>query len=515
MITKTTICPGCSINCGLYLEIDEGEPIRVDHRKCSPVNEGKLCRFGMNLPSYYRRERLENSIDGKPVEREKAIEEARKRIRSIDPKEMAFVSLSNTTCEELASFMSLSKSLGCDKMEFGLNNALKLIHDGDVLRSCLPFEEIEKYEKIALFFFNPFVQYPLILRRILRSKKIINVSFEKDDREIADEEILLDAREDISSEMEKIRNNKEVFRDALIISEISPYSNPHVLMTMLWLKAAVNAELLFMKPYSSAVSGELLRDAYLENSSNMSLLEMMDAIEDGSIKALYLLETDIGGVLLLREDEIRNKFSNLELLIEQNAFKTASSDVAGITLSSELFFDKRGMVINAEGRLMENQGSSEEGLKIIEGIARGVGEERSYDEIHKEVLDKLGVSRVKETEVQIRTERRSLSIEGVKEMMKKIEKGKKEKGDYLLLYRTNPFFWHGISTRNFVEISVELARDLKLYKDDKIVIEGENGGEIKDYRISDYLPEYLVISEDKITSVSNKALSGVRIRRAR
>lgn len=522
-----TICPGCGLGCGLYLEGDEERGLKVWHRKRAPVNVGKLCAFGMSLPQYYDRERLNNTVDGKPVTLDEAVSEAVKRLKGVKPEELAFVSVGAATCEELASFINLCKGLGCKNLELGLNAAFKTLPESlhELLEIGVPLADVERASKLVLFFVEPFLQYPLLARRILKAKKngakVFEVAFVGSERGIADETVLLDATAFINAaaeELKKLRARKDVFEDALVISEANPYTDAVLLREMFAVCAECGATLLLMKPFLTTSAALLQSSLAPETKQGLSLLEVF---EDERVKALFLLETDPAGALLLNERKIRKRLSELELLVEQGAFRTVASELAGVTLASEAFFEKRGVIVNVEGRVLENGGTSAAGVEILERMVEGVtGGRRSFEEVRSEVFGTLGLGETSPKEDDVQVKRKETKVlaepEGLQGGATAVETARgaeaAESGDYLLLYRTTPAFWSGVFAKSFVEISVDAARSLKLFRDDNVEISNAESVTL-DFKISERLPERLIVSETKLAGVSERLLSPVRLRR--
>jgi len=475
-------------------EVEEGakEKIKVLHRKTGAVNEGKLCKFGTGLHAYYEREALNNSIDGKAVKQEEALKEARESLDSMKPEELAFIALPGTiTNEEIVSFVSLASEFGCENVSFGFERFFKGIpEEADyIIEKGLPFTEVEGATKIILFFIDPFVHYPLLARRILKAKKngakVIEVSFAKNERGIADETVLVEAME-----VERIKERKEIFEESLIIGELTPYTNPQFLSLMLWLKASTSSMLFLLKPFLNSTGAFLLGGNGKEARKRKDLFEILEGVEKGEIKALYLLETDLAGVMF-ESEEVAKTISKLDLLIEQNAFRTALSDDADITICSEPFYMKKGTVVNIEGRVLEIGGESEKGLRIMESI----GKERLYEEVHEAVKKRLGLGNpeINEFEIAVMREERDFKVA---EPKMGIEKREGEEG-YFLWYKTNPFFWNGVTDKNFVEISAAAMRKLGLFRGDEVEIVQGVREERMGFKIAE-LPDYLILSEAKL-----------------
>ena len=495
MKINSRICPGCSIGCSLYLmesEVEEEakEKIKVLHRKTGAVNEGKLCKFGTGLHAYYERKALNNSVDGKAVKQEEAIKEAKESLNSMKPEELAFIALPSTiTNEEIVSFVSLASVFGCENVSFGFERFFNGIpEEADyIIEKGLPFTEVEGASKIILFFIDPFVHYPLLARRILKAKKngakVIEVSFAKNERGIADETVLVE-----HTEVEILKEKKELFEESLIIGELTPYTNPQFLSLMLWLKASTSSRLFLLKPFLNSTGAFLLGGNGKEARKRKDLFEILEGVEKGEIKALYLLETDLAGVMF-ESEEVAKTISKLDLLIEQNAFRTALSGATNITICSEPFYMKKGTVVNIEGRVLEIGGESEKGLRIMECIGKG----RKYEEVHEAAKERLGLGKISEFEIAVKREERNFKVDEPKIEM---EKGEGEEG-YYLWYKTNPFFWSGVTDKNFVEISAAAMRKLGLFRGDEVdIVQGERK-ERMGFKISE-LPDYLILSEAKL-----------------
>ncbi len=513
MKINPSICPGCSIGCGLYLvesEVEEEgrkEKIKVLHRKTSAVNEGKLCKFGTHLHAYYGREALNNTVDGREVEQKEAIKEAKKRLDSMKPEELAFIALPGTvTNEEVVSFTSLASEFGCENISFGFERFFRGIPEeaSYIIERGLPFGEVEKASRIILFFIDPFVHYPLLARRILKAKKngakVVEVSFAKNERGIADETVLVEP-----TGFAGIKEKKDIFEDSLIIGELTPYTDLQFLALMLWLNASTASRLFLLKPFLNS-TGAFLFGGNFFSKEKKDLFEIIDGIERGEIKALYLLETDLAGAMLDSEG-VTKTISKLDLLIEQNAYRTVLSDTATITLRSEPFFMKKGTVVNIEGRVLEVGGDSEKGLQAMAGMGKG----GSYEEVHEEVKKRLGLATPSEFVIAIKREESNFELAEPKLEME-IEGAEGE--GYFLWYKTNPFFWSGgvmgqspIENKDFVEISVAAMRKLGLLRGDEVEIMGGEGREKVGFKIAE-LPDYLIISEAKLAITSSQRLRG-------
>jgi hypothetical protein len=499
METITTNCPGCCIACGLYLlefsapELPEGEhKLSLAHRKLAPMNEGKLCKFGMHLPTFYAREPLPTLVDGAETEQEAAIREAKTRLERLKPDEIAFVALpSAVTNEEIVSFVSGAKACGSANLCFGFEQFLNAIPEDarSALTNGFPFYEIEAASKIVLFLLDPYVHYPLLARRILKAREhgaqVIDIAFAHNLRGIADETVLIDPLDP-----EKIQELRDTMANSLIIGEVTPYTSQALISALLRLAAEAASQLFLLKPFANSTGALLLGSNGADRRRD--LFEILDSIENGTIKGLYLLETDLSAVLS-DAAAVKHTLSQLDVLIEQNAFRTPQSELAHVTLQSEPFYRKRGTILNIEGRLLELGGESTNGFCILEQL----GSNRIFTEVHAEVKHVLGFETADPTEFEIAAPR----VEAVVDVatlphLDREEPGALEGEHYVLWYKTNPFFWAGIRDKGFVEFSPAAMQALGLFAGDKLIIAGE-AAEKTGFKVVE-LPEKLIVSEDPL-----------------
>jgi hypothetical protein len=497
MRTITTNCPGCCIACGLYLlefstpELPAGElKLSLAHRKLAPMNEGKLCKFGMHLPSFYGREPLPTLVDGAETAQEEAITEAKARLARLKPDEIAFVALpSAVTNEEIVSFVSAANACGSANLCFGFEQILNALPEDarSVLINGLPFYEIEAASKIVLFLLDPYVHYPLLARRILKAREngaqVIDIAFAHNWRGIADETVLIDPL-DLGS----VQELRDTVANSLIIGEVTPYTSLALISLLVRLAAETASQLFLLKPFANSTGALLLGSSGAARGRD--LFEILASIEEGTIKGLYLLETDLSAVLS-HAAAVKQTLSQLDVLIEQNAFRTQLSELAHVTLQSEPFYRKRGTILSIEGRLLALGGESTNGLHILEQL----GSNRTFAEVHAAVKRVLGLELAEPTEFEIAAPRIEAMVD-VTTLPQVAEKpGALDAEQYVLWYKTNPFFWAGLRDKGFVEISPAAMQALGLFTGDEL-IEGEHD-EKNGFKVVE-MPEKLIVSEDPV-----------------
>lgn len=514
-----SICPGCSFGCGLYVvKTDDG--IDIEYRKRSPVNEGKICKFGVQLPKFYSKEQVKPMIkDGdlqKEVELDSAIEGAAKRLKEVKEgsgaESIAFVSFGQATNEELVALKELADSLECPNIESGLG---KFSNIGlEALNIGIPFKEVDDAKNIVMLLFDPYVQYPLLTRNILKAKqngaKVLNIG--NSENRAADKTVIIGPEEQLSKLQSLVKYLKdksgdgdfdgveEFFEDSVIIADLNSLSDLEIIKAICNMNALTNSKLLFMKPYANLSGAAMFGFASIDGGIDGLLSE----INEGKIKALYLLESDLLGCAL-DEEKVSETLSKLDLFVVQSSLKTKTSIIADVSLPNDLFFEKMGSVINSEGRVLCNKGDLTSGLEIIGKIAEvNGGKKIDYEGAHAQVLEKFGISEINEDKIPLKREDKKEEFE--------MGEAQTKTGEHFLVLKTNPFFWNGVEDKHVVELNFENVKKLSLKKGENVSIKSNGSVENIKYKISD-LPEKVVISETKLSltkePVSEVSLEGL------
>lgn len=511
-----SICPGCSVGCGLYV-VKDGEKIDIDYRKRSPVNEGKICKFGVKLPKFYSKERatamVKEGDSGKEVELDLAIEEAAKRLKEVRDASggdsIAIITGGSATNEELLALKALADSIGSKNIECGLGKFSSL--GSEVLKIGLPFKEVEKAKNIILILLDPFVSYPLLSRNILNAKKngakVLNIGVAEN--KVADKTVIINPGEQtvkLQSLVKYLKDKsgdddfKEIesfFEESVIISDLNPLSDPEAIKAISNVGAVSGSKLLFMKPYANLSGAAVF--GFVSNENGID--GILSDIDEGKIKALYIFESDLVGTAL-DEAKAAETLGKLDLLVVQSSINTKTTGLADVSLPVEPFFEKKGTVINAEGRALSNKGKGTNGLEVIGKIADSTGGKgMDYEAAHSKVLEELGITLVNEDKIPLTRE----------DSIAEIEMGEAEtkEGDQFLVLKANPFFWNGVASKHVLEMGVSNVNRLGLFKGESVKIKSNGSEEIIGFKVSD-LPEGIVVSEAKL-SPSKDLISEVSV----
>ncbi|MDD5473532.1 MAG: hypothetical protein PHU34_05210 [Candidatus Methanoperedens sp.] len=447
----STICPGCNFGCGLYIR--ENRALDVDFRKSSPANAGKLCRFGMSLPRFYKP--IKSMVDGKETSIEDAAKEAAKRI-SAGKGSTAFLSFGNTTCEELLALRKASESYLCTGVNFeGLPKDTY-----QTLSVGIPYSEIENAKHIVLFI-DPYEQYPLIVRRLISAKnkgaKITAVWWK--DLALATENI---RPEDVS----KLQFTK----DSLIIADFHPFSDVEQVKSVLSLAKNAGAKVTFLKPFANSTGAYIMS----KDAKQKSLAQLVDDINKGTIKTLFCLESN---PLELIPSEALGKLTNLIVQTGQ-----APDTKANIVIAHEPLYKKKGTLINNEGRAQALGGAGTNGLDAL-GIVAGT--KFDFNSLHESVKKALGVAAIDEFTIPKYERPAYGAIQAAP---------KQPEAKTALVSVFNPFMWSNLSDDNdFVELSLNTVRALKLLKGGMLMIKSNGSAIEKRFKVAP-VPDNVLLS---------------------
>lgn len=499
-----TVCPGCNIGCGVYVRqlkynVDF-EKLSIDYRKSDPVNEGKLCTFGVHLSEYYSSSNFSNFNEENRV----FLIEKFKKICKYNCKEIAFLNIGNSTNEEHLAFMDIANILGTT-VSNGLSSIyknLKGLHNSIVFN--VSYSDISKFKKIYVFC-DLSVQYPLLIRYLLNAQKngsnIISIGIKN--LSFSSNHIFLDHFESIYS-IKELNFDK----DTLIISDITQYSNLKRLAEIVEISNLNCSNTLFLKPFVNTTGiGHLSK-----HTKQNSIDEILDLINNGLIKVLVCLETDIVGISLdSKVEEILKKLDELIVISSKN---TKTTEIATIVFKVDPFYMRYGTIINCENRLISQFLMTNINLKkntcfdLLETIIENIGGHRkTFEEMEDKLFSVLNINETDKTKELLLNRNNKLNNENkiIKISSSFEEFDISNKKDMLMhSYLFSPYFWSCINKYNdFVELNMHQIQSLNILKDYTIDIscEYDNSKMISKYKVSD-------IKDGNIISWNKKKFAG-------
>ena len=152
---KHTLCPSCSVGCGINVILDGEEIVGTFPYKRHPVNAGKNCLNGRNSIDNHKSKFEDVDLD-------KAIADASNEIKSTNASDVSVICSGNDNVEEIEAIK-----------EFAESNGFKVGFYADDLKN---FEDVASYDEIAgadkVFAIGDLLyENPLIGRRIVHAKQ--------------------------------------------------------------------------------------------------------------------------------------------------------------------------------------------------------------------------------------------------------------------------------------------------------------------------------------------------------
>jgi predicted molibdopterin-dependent oxidoreductase YjgC len=463
-----TVCPGCNMGCGLYIREDDEGTLAVDFMKSSPANLGKLCRFGMNLHHHYKK--AASMVNETEVSVEDAVNAASDKLKGAD---VTMFGVGNTTNEESLAFSKIADTLGT------------VVNTGMGVYSELPAEchptvgvgitldDIESAKRIALFV-DPYVQYPLLVRRIRAAKKngasVVSVGWR--DLHLADENKFIDP--------DKYESELGLDEESVIIADVHPNTDAGWVKRMLNLALKTKARILFMKPFVNATGVDLL----CKGTGQKGISEIMAGINEGSIKTLVTLDCD-PIELMPDSDAAAATLSQLDNLIVITSRDSPVNKMADIVIATEPLYAKAGSFMNVEGILLNNSGESTTGIDAMSALNQNLGgKAMDYQDLHNKVLESIVQKYTKPKYKELACE--VLDIGPFEE----------KKGNLVYLY--NPFMWFDQPDDNdFVMVNMNMVNKLGLRKGGMIALTSDKGTMNIRYKVED-MPDGLILTAKKL-----------------
>lgn len=474
----STVCPGCGMGCGVYIREDSRGTLNIDYMKSSPVNHGKLCRFGMKLHNFYSSAYTEEKISQLNIDN--LIENAANRLKKAD--KIAMISVGNTTCEEQLAFMKLAQTLNTS-----VNGGIQIYNDIIDLKchsylESIKLNDVESAKKIILFI-DPYLQYPLLVRRLLIAKNqgahIISVGTKK--LHLADENLSLNSDD---------YTNLELDQNCLIITDIHPYSKYDTFKNVLNLSLKTGAKLLLMKPFVNSEGVNLLS---VDKSNYLGLEETIKEIDNGNIKNLILLDTDLIE-LMLDPSHVIKSLKKLDNLIVFSSRESLITKLADIVIPTEPLYKKAGCFINTTADIQYNEGGSINGINYISYLDKMLGG-NGFDFKYLQNQVELIMTAPKEKS-------KCESYEFILQKNKPINE---------LKYIFNPFMWFNQPDDNdFVMINGQMIKDFNLHKGTQINLSSTSGEISIPYRVEN-IPKGQILSCKKL-SIATKPSTEIEVR---
>lgn len=117
-----TICPSCSVGCGVNLIIKNQDAVGTYPYKRHPVNQGKNCKKGRDSFHILDENRLKNPLIKKSsleqVSWDDALDAAGLKMKSYSPSEIGIIASGNCTNQEYETLKKFAKSMGVENIGY-------------------------------------------------------------------------------------------------------------------------------------------------------------------------------------------------------------------------------------------------------------------------------------------------------------------------------------------------------------------------------------------------------------
>ncbi|SFL78628.1 formate dehydrogenase major subunit [Methanobrevibacter olleyae] len=334
---KHTICPSCSVGCGINIVSSGGKVLGTYPYKRHPINEGKNCLNGRGSVEQFEKRIISPSLvkNDELVEsdNETVINLIKDKLSSINSDELCIICSGKNTIEEFEVIKKFAESFGTDKIGFygynfpnfdgelasydDISNAKTILAIGDVLR-----------------------ENPLIGRRVIISKEnggtLISVdTVEKSNTALnSSEHIKVDSIGEFINDMGEIKDKLDG-ETVILINKIEDkdYFNP-----LKELAAKTGAK--FLPIYKEANIKGAMR--YL---TSLDAEEIKKFIADS--KALITVNTNL--LDFLSKEDIKGK----SFIINISNFEDDFTRLSDLVLPGKPWTEKSGSFINSEGLKQE------------------------------------------------------------------------------------------------------------------------------------------------------------------
>jgi formate dehydrogenase major subunit len=315
---KHTLCPSCSVGCGINVVLNDGEIVGTFPYKRHPINEGKNCLNGRNSIDMYTNKFEEDVVSNCS----KSIDEAKEELKSVDPSEVTVIASGNNTIEEIEAIKDFAQTMNYN-IGFYADN-LKNFED------VASYDDIETAE--SLFVIGDLLyENPLLGRRIVHAKQngatvtalcksnsvISNIADNVSDKSVI--EFLDENKSNINESSVIVFNQIDTSEDLDKIEEIFNDSKCKILP-------------VFSKTNTKGTLG--LIDA-------KSKEEMLDLLSN--TKVLLVFNDDI-------VDELDFDYSKISKIISFAPCENKTTEISNIIIPIKTWLEQDGSFVNAMGQ---------------------------------------------------------------------------------------------------------------------------------------------------------------------
>ena len=330
---KHTLCPSCSVGCGINVILEDEKIVGTFPYKRHPINEGKNCSNG--------RASVENIEDTLAFDL-KDLDDIAGKLKSANAEKVTVVLSGNNSNEDLQAIKSLCESKGFNVLAYADN--LKGFDD------VASYDDVENASNLFVIG-NILYENPLIGRRIVRAKQNGAKIFVNDDLENSPTANIADEFTSVSVK-EFLQNNDFDGESIIVFNKVDSFEDLDLLE---------NADSKILPVYSKSNTKGALKLA--EAVSKEDALELLNNTE----------------ILLVFNDDVVNEFDfdfkSISQIIAFAPSKNDTTEIADIAVPIKSWLECDGSFTNAEGLTQEFSSVREsENMSIVEIIDKINGE---------------------------------------------------------------------------------------------------------------------------------------------
>ncbi|MCC7550000.1 MAG: molybdopterin-dependent oxidoreductase [Methanobacterium sp.] len=335
-----TICPSCSVGCGINLITQKQEAVGTYPYKRYPINEGKSCKKGRECYGMITEEkRLLNphikktSLVGSNWD--ESLNLAVSKIKSYEPEEIGIIGSGNCTNEECEILKKFATSLGAENIGYPAGNFPNFDFETGNLN------DVENSQFI-LITGNVLKEYPLIGRKIILAKEngaeIITIDYPQKTTTgmISDQYIQTESiRQFLDDEAEKIQT--KLNESSLIL--VSKLDNKEELEEFHQMAAKSNSKIIpIMKECNSRGAMNILPPL-----SEDELKTMINGMN-----LLYIVGDDLAS-------QLGETLKKVDFLITQSTTLNQTALLSDVVFPSACWVEKTGSFTNITGNTQKVQ----------------------------------------------------------------------------------------------------------------------------------------------------------------
>ena len=328
---KHTLCPSCSVGCGINVILDGEEIVGTFPYKRHPVNAGKNCLNGRTSIDCYK-SKFEN------VDLNKSIADASNEIKSSNASDVSVICSGNVCVEEVEAIKDFAESNG--------------FNIGFYANDLKNFDEVASYDEVAhaskVFVIGDLLyENPLIGRRIVHAKQNDAKIYALSKNEGA---VTFNIADEISSS--SVQEFLDKFAGEIDESSVVVFNYVDAAEDLDKLES-LNCKILpvFSKPNTKGVLN------IIDSKSADEMIELFD-----NTKLLLVFNDDV-------VDEFDYDFTKISKIISLACCENDTTKIADIVIPIKSWLEQDGSFVNAMGEVQNFSSVVEsDNLGIVEVI---------------------------------------------------------------------------------------------------------------------------------------------------